>query len=150
MKIRPYKDADKTSIISLLRGNTPEYFAPEEESDLIFYLGNYAQNYFVIEINNQIVGSGGYNIAEDGITAKISWDIIDVEMQGHGIGTFLTRHRINEILKKEEIKTLSVRTSQLVYKFYEKFGLELREIIPDYWAKGFDLYRLDCKIESIK
>lgn len=150
MLIRSYKETDKRSVIKLIRGNTPEFFAPEEEEDLLFYLDNYAQNYFVVEIDNQVVGSGGYNIAEDGITAKISWDIIDSEAQGKGIGRYLTVYRIKDILKNKDIKILSVRTSQLAYKFYEKFGLTLREISADYWAKGLDLYRLDCDIDSIK
>lgn len=150
MLIRNYKDTDKPSVITLLRRNTPEFFAPEEEDDLLFYLDNYAQNYFVVEIDNQIVGSGGYNIAEDGITAKISWDIIDSEAQGKGIGRSLTVYRIKDILKNKDIEILSVRTSQLAYKFYEKFGLKLREVSADYWAKGLDLYLLNCNIKSVK
>ncbi|WP_255493314.1 hypothetical protein [Dysgonomonas sp. HDW5B] len=47
------------------------------------------------------------------------------------------------------IKTISVRTSQLVYPFYEKFGLKIREIVKDYWAEGFDLYRLDSDIDQV-
>lgn len=150
MIVRQYSNKDKKSIIDLLRGNTPDYFAPEEEADLIFYLDNYAQNYFVVEIDNRIVGSGGYNIDDDGTTAKISWDIVDSKIQNRGIGTLLTKHRINLIVQDKKIDIISVRTSQLVYKFYEKFGLELKEVISDYWADGFDLYRLNCKVEAIK
>lgn len=46
------------------------------------------------------------------------------------------------------VHTISVRTSQHVYLFYEKFGLQLKEIVKDYWAEGFDLYRLDCDVDK--
>lgn len=31
--IREYEPADKEAVLSLIRANTPEYFAPEEEAD---------------------------------------------------------------------------------------------------------------------
>lgn len=148
MKIRRYTAYDKKDIINLLRLNTPEYFAPDEENDLIYYLDNFADNYFVVEINEKIIACGGFNLTEDGKTGKISWDIVHPDSQGTGIGTELTKYRIKVLNNIEGIEIISVRTSQLVYKFYIKFGLEIREIIKDYWAEGFDMYRLDCRIEN--
>lgn len=148
MKIRKYTSPDKKEIINLLRLNTPQYFAPDEENDLIYYLDNFSDNYYVVEIKKKIVACGGFNLTEDGKTGKISWDIVHPNSQGAGIGTELTKYRIKELKNIEGIEIISVRTSQLVYKFYEKFGLQLREIIKDYWAEGFDMYRLDCKINS--
>ena len=36
--IREYKSIDKSSVMNLIRLNTPEYFAPEEENDFSNYL----------------------------------------------------------------------------------------------------------------
>ena len=77
--IRPYKPADRSSVLALVRLNTPEYFHPSEEEDLSFYL-------------------------------------------------------------ESSVQTLIVRTSQLVYRFYEKQGFELEKVVKDYWAEGYDLY----------
>lgn len=149
MIIRKHTDSDRIRIMELLKLNTPEYFSPEEEEDLIDYLDNHADNYYVIEDNNVIVGCGGFNLSEDGETGKISWDIFDPQSQGKGYGSALTKFRIQRIKEIEGVKIVSVRTSQLVYPFYEKFGLELREVVKDYWAEGFDLYRLDSDINLI-
>lgn len=146
--IRSYTPSDKNKIIGLLRLNTPRYFSENEEKDLVYYLDNHSDNYYVLEIENDIVACGGFNIEREAKTAKISWDIIHPDYQGKGLGTQLMNHRINEIEKINRITMLSVRTSQLVYKFYEKFGLELQEIVKDYWDKGFDLYRMDCPLHS--
>lgn len=149
MIIRKHTNSDKLRIIELLRLNTPEYFSSEEEEDLIDYLDNHAENYYVVEDNHIIVGCGGFNLSEDGTTGKISWDIFDPQSQGKGFGSALTKFRIQKIKEIDGIKTISVRTSQLVYPFYQKFGLKLREVITDYWAKGLDLYRLDEDIDLI-
>lgn len=145
--IREHRVSDRQRIMELLRMNIPEYFSPEEESDMEMYLDNYADNYYVVELDGIIEGCGGFNIAEDGVTAKISWDFFNPQYQGCGLGSALTRHRIKTISTLPNIDILSVRTSQLAYKFYEKFGMQLREVVENYWAEGFDLYRLDCKID---
>ena len=149
MIIRKYTNSDRQNILKLLRLNTPEYFSPNEESDLIYYFDNHAHNYYVIEMDENIVGCGGYNLTEDGKTAKISWDIFHPDYQGKGLGSTLTKFRIRKIQEIENVDTISVRTSQLVYKFYEKFGFETREITKDYWDAGFDLYRMERDLHSV-
>lgn len=151
MKIRAYNGpSDDQAILELLRLNTPEYFSPEEEKDLVDYLARHAHHYFVAESDALMLGCGGFNLTEDGKTAKISWDIIHPESHGKGIGTELTRFRIMKIKEMDGIEMVSVRTSQLVYRFYEKFGFETREIVKDFWAPGFDLYRMECPLDSIQ
>ncbi|SHF68429.1 GNAT family N-acetyltransferase [Dysgonomonas macrotermitis] len=152
MKVLKYNKTYKDQVLELLNLNTPEYFAPEERDDLIYYLNNFTDNYFVIEDeeNTILLGCGGYNITDDLRTARISWDIIHPVAQRKGVGSLLTNYRLNEIIKISTVEIVSVRTSQLVYPFYERFGLELREVVPDFWAKGFDMYRLDCKVTDLR
>ena len=142
--IRKYNEADKEKVISLLRLNTPKYFSPVEEKDLIFYIENEIEQYFVVEYENKIIGCGGFNFSEDLTVGKISWDIFHPDYQGKGIGSLLLNFRIEKLKELVSLQTISVRTSQLAYKFYEKNGFELKEIIKDYWAEGFDMYRMVC------
>jgi [ribosomal protein S18]-alanine N-acetyltransferase len=140
--IREYKDQDKESVLNLLRLNTPKFFSPDEERDFAYYLENEIEYYFTIEINQQIVGSGGFNFSGDPSKGKISWDILHPNFQGKSLGRTLLRYRIEKLKKFHEVQEITVRTSQLVYKFYEKQGFKLIEIVEDYWAMGFQLYKI--------
>ncbi|MHA6247418.1 GNAT family N-acetyltransferase [Pontibacter sp. CAU 1760] len=139
--IRPYTSADKNSLIQLLRLNTPAYFAPTEEADFFVYLAERAEHYYVYEADSEIIGCGGYNTGFNaGRTVFISWDIIHPNFQGKGIGKALLRYRIDRIKENPAVNKIVVRTTQHVYRFYQKAGFELQRVEADYWADGFDLY----------
>lgn len=140
--IREYKHNDKSKIIELLRQNTPEYFDASEENDFENYLNNEIEDYFVYEVNSKIIGAGGINYFPEERLARISWDMIDPKSQGNGIGKKLTQYRINHLNGNPNIDLIIVRTTQLVYKFYEKMGFELEKVEKDFWAKNFDLYQM--------
>jgi GNAT superfamily N-acetyltransferase len=133
-------------VISLFRLNTPAYFAVEEEKELSNYLDHFSQHYYIIEWDGNIIGCGGINLSGDLTNARISWDFFHPDHQGKGQGNRLLKFRIEKIKEFKSIKTITVRTSQLAYPFYEKAGFVLKETIKDYWARGFDLYRMEYKI----
>jgi ribosomal-protein-alanine N-acetyltransferase len=144
-RIRNYNKSDRSEIINLIKLNTPKFFAKIEEQDLTHYLDNKIEKYFVIELNDNIIGSGGINYQEiDGFQIGIiSWDIIHPDFQGKGIGRKLLDYRL-EILKNELfINKIIVRTSQHVFKFYENCGFRLKDIVNDYWSEGFHLYLME-------
>lgn len=146
--IRKYSNSDRLKIIELLRKNTPEYFDPSEEKDFVNYLENEVEDYFVYEINSEIIGAGGINYFMEQKLARISWDVIAPNLQGKGIGKKLIQYRINHIREKDNVELIVVRTTQLVSKFYEKMGFELEKIEKDFWAKGFDLYQMKMNIKT--
>ncbi|MCW3467121.1 GNAT family N-acetyltransferase [Chitinophaga nivalis] len=140
IEIRPYTATDKFDVLTLLQLNTPRFFSPEEEEDLIHYLDHEAEQYFVVTRHYQIIGAGGINLTDNNQTGKISWDFLHPDFQGKGIGSRLLQYRIEKLKAVAGIKTIRVRTSQLAYGFYEKNGFVLQEITKDYWAKGYDMY----------
>lgn len=150
VSIREYTPADKPYLIALLRLNTPHYFSPEEEQDLINYLDNSIYKYYVLTKDNRIVGAGGINLSDDFTTGILSWDFFHPDYHGQGLGTILTRFRIQKIKEISTVTTMRVRTSQLTYKFYGKLGFKIREISKDYWAEGLDLYRMENSVNNIK
>ncbi|PTX22732.1 N-acetylglutamate synthase-like GNAT family acetyltransferase [Pontibacter mucosus] len=147
--IRPYTPADKAQLLYLLRLNIPTYFAPEEESDFAGYLEKEVEDYFVVEEAGELLGAGGVNYFPEEGVARISWDVIHPNHQGKGIGSRLLQHRINILKAKPGINTVIVRTTQLVYRFYEKQGFALEKTEKDFWAKGFDLYQLRLPLTKV-
>ncbi|UYW01896.1 GNAT family N-acetyltransferase [Flavobacterium agricola] len=141
--IREYKTENFNNLCKLLQQNIPTYFAVTEYQDFVNYLNNEIENYFVAQINNTIVGCGGINYKTKEKTAMISWDIIHPEYQGKGIGKLLLNHRISYIKQNYPTYKIVVRTSQLVHKFYEKQGFKLLEIHKNFWADGFDMYKME-------
>lgn len=148
ISIREYRPADKEAVMELLRRNTPEYFAEREEEDLSDYLDRERELYYVVLYGDECVGCGGINFAEQGTVGKISWDMIHPGYQGKSLGTRLLRYRIERLKAMEKVRKITVRTSQLAYKFYEKRGFALKEIRKDYWAEGFDMYAMEYTGDS--
>jgi ribosomal protein S18 acetylase RimI-like enzyme len=145
--IRFYSNTDKEALLNLLRLNTPQYFDVSEEKDLVAYLNQHREEYFVVEENGIIVGSGGINYFADKTEARLSWDIIHPDFQGRGIGRQLTLHRLHHLKNYTPVKVIFVRTTQLVYPFYKKMGFVLEKTEKDFWAPGFDLYQMKIMLE---
>ena len=122
------------------------YFDQSEEGDFVSYLDGEVEDYFVYEKEGQLVGAGGINYFYANKLARISWDMVHPDCQGMGIGQQLTKFRIEHIKKNGSIDTIQVRTTQVVWKFYEKMGFGLEQTKKDFWADGFDLYDMKMSI----
>jgi len=146
--IRTANKDDHFTLLHLLDLNSPEYFAPKEKTDYIDYLENKLEKYFVFEENGEIIGAGGLNFFPEEKSARISWDMVHPNHHGKGIGRKLTEHRINFVKELITYKKIVVRTSQLAYPFYEKFGFSLVKYEENYWAEGFLLYHMEMTIDQ--
>lgn len=143
--IRNYEHSDKKAVMSVFDSNAPKFFSIDEREDLDNYLENEIEFYYVAEEEGKIVGSGGINTEKEKNKGIISWGMIHANHHRKGVGKILLNHRVSELLKMKQIDSIIVRTSQLVFPFYEKNGFELNTIQKDYWAKGFDLYEMNYK-----
>jgi [ribosomal protein S18]-alanine N-acetyltransferase len=148
ISIRNLSETDKAAVLELFSLNTPKYFSPEEKNDLIYYLENEIEQYFVMVMENELVGCGGINFSDDKTVGIISWDMIHPLYQGKSLGGVLLDYRIKYLKNIRAIRKIRVRTTQLVYRFYEKFGFALTEIIENYWAEGFHLYSMEINIKE--
>lgn len=143
--IREYQPNDKSEVINLIKLNTPKYFAVDEEADLNDYLETERELYYVLLFDQKIVACCGINFADNKSRGKISWDLFHPDYQGKSLGAKLLKYRIDKLKSIESIQKIIVRTSQVAYLFYEKQGFELKEVVQDYWAEGFDLYIMEYK-----
>ena len=146
--IREYKSIDKNAVLELIRLNIPKYFASSEEDDFSRYLDSEIELYYVLFFDKKLVGCGGINFSDNRMTGKISWDILHPEYQGKSLGTYLLEYRIKKLKSIDSVQRITVRTSQLAYKFYEKRSFELLEVKKDHWARGFDMYRMEYRIQD--
>lgn len=142
--IRNYQAEDLPAVINLIRLNTPSYFDATEENQLKNYLLKRTDNYFVIEVDGNIIGGGGIDFEKD-CSASISWGMIHPTYHGKGWGTKLTQYRIERI-KSSNAPKINVRTSQHTWKFYKKMGFSLFNTEKDYWGKGLDLYDMEMTL----
>ena len=143
--IREYDTNDKNEVLNLIRLNTPEYFAADEEENFNKYLEAEKELYYVLLYDQKIVGCGGINFADNNKTGKISWDILHPDYQRKSLGTELLKYRLEKLKAMDGIQKITVRTSQVAFKFYEKQGFELFEIKKNYWSEGFDMYNMEYK-----
>ena len=89
--IRPYTDVDKLAVLSLIKLNTPLYFAESEAMDFAHYLDHEKEMYFVACIDGEVVGCGGINFEDNHNLAKISWDMVHPLYHGKNVGTKLLK-----------------------------------------------------------
>ncbi len=72
MKIRRYIPSDQAAVLQLFDWNTPQYINETERAGLVHLLKSEIEDYFVVEIEGQIVGAGGINYEPQSKAAVIS------------------------------------------------------------------------------
>jgi ribosomal protein S18 acetylase RimI-like enzyme len=138
--IRVYTPQDWPEVKRIFLENVPKFFVQEELQGLNDYLLVHHHTYFVIIKDDCIVGAGGYHF-KNTKRARLSWDFVSPSHQGIGLGKTLIQHCMTEIQKHNPAE-IEVWTSQLAFKFYERFGFKTIETKDDFWAKGLHLHKM--------
>ncbi|MEQ8301976.1 MAG: GNAT family N-acetyltransferase [Cyclobacteriaceae bacterium] len=143
--IRPFKAEDRTEVLRVFNLNCPQFFDPNEVKDLEQYLDAFGDTYYVMEVEQKIIGCGGYHFEMDGTTGRLSWDFFDPNYKGRGLGRAMISHCLEEIRKNPDLKKIAVWTSQLASRFYAKFGFETVKEEKDYWGPSLHLYLMEME-----
>jgi len=136
--IRPYEVADRAACLAVFEANVPRYFRSSERREFEDFLEELPGPYFVLEAEGEIVGCGGYALAEEGRRADLCWGMIHRDHHGRGLGKQLTRRRIDEALARPTVEEVVAQTSQLTRGFYQSLGFQTVEVEPDGFAPGLD------------
>jgi signal transduction histidine kinase/predicted GNAT family N-acyltransferase len=97
------------------------------------------EQYFVIEVMNEVVGCGGYTkVNNDEIT--LTWGMISQSMHGKGIGKTLLQYRLGIVKSLFPNASVILDTTQLSYVFFERLGFKITGIIKDFYGQGLDRY----------
>lgn len=144
--IRPYKISDKHRLIEIFNLNVPTYFDAKEIEDFIRYLDEKSDHYLTVEQEEKIVGGVGHDFIESDQSGRVTWIFFDPEYTGKGLGHEAVEHCNNIFKSNSQVEKLVVRTSQLAYKFFEKFDYKTIKIEKEYWGPGLDLYIMERPI----
>lgn len=143
----PYQTSNKEALLDIFRLHVPNYFDASEEKEFSSYLELKANTYFCMFENETLVGGVGYEFKEEDQSGRINWIFIHPTYNGKGLGKKAVDHCLTILRKDARVRVLIVRTSQLVYPFFEKLGYALTKTEKNYWAKGFDLYQMEKSID---
>ena len=139
--IRPYSAGDLEAVVEIFRSNMPKYFVPDEEPGLREFLAGDLENYYVIELDGEVVGAGGIALNEDR-TVSLCWGMVRADLIGTGLGRKLTEFRIQMTKEKFGELPLVISTSQHTEGFYEKLGFVTVEHTPDGFGLGIDICKM--------
>lgn len=140
--IRLYRGTDLEAVIAVFRSNIPKYFNHSEEMGLRDFLATSSKDYYVAEVDGEIVGCGGIGLNEDK-TVSLCWGMIRRDRLGTGLGKMLTEFRIAKAHEIFGHLPLVTSTSQHTEGFYQKFGFETVKRTSDGFGPGLD----ECKMQ---
>ncbi|WP_020532956.1 hypothetical protein [Flexithrix dorotheae] len=150
MEFRSYHSKDKVRILEIFRSNFPKYFVECDALDLIDFLDNYAdENYLVVIENGKIIGSGGHYTKSN--MHGIAWVMFERNLIGHKNLLKFSDEFFNKI--EDNIKgegkyfPVSINTTQLMEKLFKRYGFETVEVIDNGFGKGLDEYKMTKKFQ---
>jgi predicted GNAT family N-acyltransferase len=142
--IRPYRPDDLDAVVAIFRSNIPKYFTPPEEAGLLEFLDTeWVEDYYVVDLDGEVVGAGGIALNElDPPAVSLCWGMVRQDHLGTGLGKLLTEFRIELAGSKHPGLPLTIGTSQHTEGFYQKFGFRTVEHTPDGFGPGIDNCRM--------
>lgn len=145
VEILPYKSEFYDACMNVFRSNIPTYFDADEEPEFAEYLAEEIKDYFVLLVNDELRGCGGYFVNVAKKAAGLDWGMIHREVHKKGYGTDLLTYRLHRIQTDYPYVTVYLDTSQHTYEFYERFGFEVETITKDGYGDGLDQYDMALK-----
>lgn len=137
--------------LGIMRSNTPQFFAQDEERDFKTFLNALVEQkdansevgdeyYILRKGDGDIIGCGGISINFKEMIGYLRWSMIDGRYHLQKWGSLLTLLRINSLIKRFPLKELRLYTSNEVVGFYRKLGFRTIDFKKDYYREGLDRY----------
>ena len=95
---------------------------------IINFNSNNIETYFIIESEGKIFGASGYAY-ENKQTARVCWVFVDPNHHSNGLGKKLVNHCVDILKRDNQLNVIELETSNLTYKFYEKYNINYFNII---------------------
>jgi [ribosomal protein S18]-alanine N-acetyltransferase len=144
---KKYTIENLKDVVRIFKSNVPTYFLPQELKDFIGFLEkDFIEEYYVVELNEKIIGCGGIAPNTDG-TVCFTWGMIEDQYHKKGFGKLLLEYRLNKCREIYADRTVKLRTTQHTNAFFEKYNFKTVKVEKDFWADGFDLYEMILSIK---
>ncbi len=150
MLLLDYQPEYRADCLAICRSNIPRYIDPSEEalfSEFLDRLPRPGLFYYIVRADIRIVACGGFMLEPDKERAYLCWGLVQVDWHGKGIGRFMLEHRLERSRSEPGIRRIAMDTSQHTYRFFEKFGFSVGEIIENGYGPG--LHRYEMRLELI-
>lgn len=144
--IIPFHEEHISDLLQIFDSNMPKYFDPSERNQYIqFFESLYQGEYYVYHEDDTYLGAGGFCTQNPG-EARIVWVMVDSKSHGRGVGKALMQFFEQRIRDRKEYSKISLQTSQLTDKFYEKLGYKTLYTKKDHWGEGLDLVYMEMEL----
>ena len=148
--IRPYTPSDKQACLDAFNTNVPKYFTEQESKDFEWFLDKLADPlheenppYFVLLLNGNIIGCGGYGKKLGDTTSNnitFIWGLVDANYHKQGFGEQLLLFRLAEIKLNHPNNPVILDTTQFSAPFFERYGFETVKITENGYGEGMHRY----------
>jgi GNAT superfamily N-acetyltransferase len=146
LRFRRYRSSDQNAVLSVFRSNVPDYFSPQEESWVKQVLRDETCPLYVMIEKEQIIGFGGFEIAEFANVAYLVFGMVHREQHGRGLGRRLLEFRLAKIAAARNApRYVAVDTTPVIAPFFEHCGFERIAEWPQGYRHGFD--RIDLRYD---
>ena len=98
----------------------------------------------MLEEDGKILACGGYAVENN--VGYLCWYIVHPTHHGKGLGGAIVTKSMNALKAIPGVSKIIVRTSQLVYPFYENFGFRLISTQDHYWGNDMHMYYMETDV----
>jgi [ribosomal protein S18]-alanine N-acetyltransferase len=140
----PYRKEFLQHAEAIFDSNVPDFVAPEEKQDLLFFLEKETQDlsYYILFSEGEALGMCGYHIDKDKNEAILCWGLLHRKAHSRKLGSAMLQFRIEEIRKISSSAKIICRTSHVTEGFFAKFGFKTIEKKENYWGEGLHLRKM--------
>ena len=143
VEFRVYQSGDLEACVTLLRDNTPKFFASHEEAEFREFL-QHPGAYFVLTLGGHVVGCGGYRLTDAEIV-HLAWGMVDATLHKHRLGERLLLERLRRVHAHAPCAAVLLDTTQHSAGFFTRYGFESVQVTPNFYAHG--MHRHDMRLE---
>jgi len=150
MEIIDFNVNNLDDLVSIMQSNIPIYFAEHEVSEFkSFFTDNQeSYKYWIATKDNKVVAGAGIAYNEKLTEGYLCWGMVQNELRCQGIGTVLTKMRIEDAKKTLGVGgKIICKTTQHSYTYYQKMGFKLLFTVDNHWTEGMHLYEMELILE---